>query len=157
MVEDVGDSVRQSLRSLRSLLVEIYPPDLAEVGLQGALDDLLAPVEAAGTTTVLEVDDVPDLSPTSAALVWRVAQEAIRNAVHHGSPQRLVVQVQASGPRGVRLVVEDDGVGFDVARQPEAGHIGLRGLRDAAKEAGGRLDIDSAVGRGTRVELEVAR
>ncbi len=157
LVEDVGDSVRHSLRSLRSLLVEIYPPDLAEVGLRGALDDLLAPVEAAGIATVLEVDEVLDLSPTSAALVWRVAQETIRNAVHHGRPERLVVQVRASGARGVRLVVEDDGTGFDPAQPPEPGHIGLRGLRDATREAGGRLDVDSAPGRGTRVELEVAR
>jgi two-component system NarL family sensor kinase len=157
LVEDVGDSVRHSLRSLRSLLVEIYPPDLAEVGLQGALDDLLAPVEAAGIATVLEVDEVPDLSPTSAALVWRVAQETIRNAVHHGRPDRLVVRVRASGTRSVRLVVEDDGTGFDQSQPPEPGHIGLRGLRDATKEAGGRLDIDTVVGRGTRVELEVTR
>jgi two-component system NarL family sensor kinase len=157
VVEDAGDSVRQSLRSLRSLLVEIYPPDLAEVGLQGALDDLLAPVGAAGIATVLEVDEMPDLSPTGAALVWRVAQEAIRNALQHGRPNRLVVQVRASGPRGVRLVVEDDGTGFDPALPPEPGHVGLRGLRDATKEAGGRLEVVSAPGRGTRVELEVAR
>ena len=157
LVEDVGDTVRRSMRSLRSLLVEIYPPDLAEVGLQGALDDLLAPVEAAGIATVLEVDEVPDLSPTSAALVWRVAQETIRNAVHHGSPDHLTVQVRVSGARSVRLVVEDDGGGFDPEQPHEPGHIGLRGLRDATKEAGGHLTIDSAVGRGTRVELEVTR
>ena len=157
VVEDAGDSVRQSLRSLRSLLVEIYPPDLAEVGLRGALDDLLAPVGAAGIATVLEVDELPDLSPTGSALAWRVAQEAIRNALQHARPSRLVVRVRASGTRGVRLVVEDDGTGFDPSQPPEPGHVGLRGLRDATKEAGGRLEVVSEPGAGTRVELEVAR
>ena len=69
----------------------------------------------------------------------------------------MAVHVRASGPRGVRLVVEDDGSGFDLSRPPEPGHIGLRGLRDATKEAGGRLEVVSEPGAGTRVELEVTR
>jgi signal transduction histidine kinase len=156
VVEEVGDSVRQSLRSLRSLLVEIYPPDLHETGLSGALDDLLAPVAARGTSTTLTVHEGPDLEPTQAALVWRVAQEAVRNAVRHGQPEHLDVRVERPGS-GVRLVVADDGRGFDPSTPAGPTSFGLRGIRDAAREAGGRLEVESRPGEGTRVTLEVGR
>ena len=158
VVEQAGETVRGSLRSLRSLLVEIYPPDLDETGLRGALDDLLAPVGTAGVTTELQVEEMPDLPPATAALVWRVAQEAVRNSVRHGRPRHLSVTFVATD-RGVRLVVQDDGAGFDprVVGQGDRGReqFGLRGLRDLIREAGGDLEVDSAPGKGTRVQLEV--
>jgi two-component system NarL family sensor kinase len=155
VIEQIGQAVRGSLRSLRSLLVEIYPPDLLETGLQGALDDLLAPLGAAGITTRLQVEDLPDLESATAALVWRVAQEGVRNAVRHGRPSLLSVAVESVGT-GVRLVVEDDGSGFDTrASTSDREHFGLRAMRDLSREAGGRLQVNSMVGQGTRVQLEV--
>ena len=157
-LEQIGQNVRGSLRWLRSLMVEIYPPDLHETGLRGALDDLLAPALEAGITTELEVTDVPDLAPTTAAVVWRVAQEAVRNAVRHAGPSHLSVTLERT-TSGVRLVVEDDGVGFDTGARAEdaqdRAHFGLRGMRDLIREAGGTLEVRSAQGAGTRVELEV--
>lgn len=158
VVEQAGETVRGSLRSLRSLLVEIYPPDLQETGLRGALDDLLAPVAAGGVSTELHVEEVPDLAPATSALVWRVAQEAVRNAVRHGRPRHLSVRFAAT-EGGVRLLVEDDGTGFDprtVGRDHRGSEqFGLRGMRDLIREAGGDLEVDSAPGKGTRVRLEV--
>ncbi len=158
-LDQVGQTMRGSLRSLRSLLVEIYPPDLHETGLQGALDDLLAPIGAAGVRTELRVEDLPELPPATAALLWRVAQEAVRNAARHADASRISVVLTGAG-RGVRLVVEDDGVGFDVReRERTSGsgrdHFGLRGMRDLIREAGGSLEVVSVPGQGTRVELEV--
>ena len=153
---EVGDTVRRSLASLRSLLVEIYPPDLQETGLRGALTDLLAPVEAAGIHTELGVDDLAEVSPTTVGVVWRVAQEAVRNAVRHARPHRLTVRVADDGDV-VRLTVQDDGRGFDADVVPDARHFGLRGMRDLIREAGGTLVVDSAPGRGTTVQLEVGR
>lgn len=152
----VGDTVRRSLASLRSLLVEIYPPDLHETGLRGALTDLLAPVEAAGIATDLAVADVTEVSATTVGLVWRVAQEAVRNAVRHGQPTELSVRVTA-GDDGVRLVVQDNGRGFDPHAVAGPRHFGLRGMRDLIHEAGGRLVVDSVPGGGTTVRLEVGR
>ncbi len=143
-----------SLRSLRSLLVEIYPADLHETGLRGALGDLLASAEADGIATRLVVEDDEDLPPTVSALVWRVAQEAVRNAVRHGRPAEVSVSLLRTGAT-VRLVVEDDGAGFDQGTTSGHGHFGLRGMRDLIREAGGTLEVRSAPGEGTRVELEV--
>jgi signal transduction histidine kinase len=150
----IGDAVRGSLRGLRSLLVEIYPPDLEERGLEGALIDLLAPVEAAGVRTVIDLDPLHDVPPLTARLVWRVAQEAVRNARQHGRPTTLRVTLR-DRREGLRLVVEDDGSGFEPGLAPSHGHLGLRALRDTVREAGGTLVVESRPGEGTKVVLEV--
>lgn len=149
----LGENVRGSMRSLRSLLVEIYPADLHERGLAGALQDLLASASATGLLTSLEVAEV-DLDDRGAGLVWRVAQEGVRNALRHARAQHLDVRLDQHGA-WVRLVVRDDGVGFDPDEPPDEGHFGLRGMRALIQEMGGRLVVSSRPGSGTTVELQV--
>jgi signal transduction histidine kinase len=155
-MENLGVGVRSSLRALRSLLVEIYPPELRTEGLAAALDDLVAPAIATGIDVSLSVDDTHDSSDDAIGLVWRAAQEAVRNAVRHGRPEHLRVSVLAT-PDSLVLVVEDDGRGFDPSAVPRDGHLGLRALRDLINEMGAELRIDSAPGKGTTVRMEVAR
>jgi signal transduction histidine kinase len=154
----IGADVRRSLRALRSLLVEIYPPDLRAEGLPAALEDLVAPAAGAGIAGHVDVAGSDSLTDDEAALVWRVAQEAVRNAVRHAHPRSLRVRVRADAVR-VELEVRDDGAGFDLASDRARGreHLGLRGLRDLIREAGGRIDVSSAPGAGTTVRLEVTR
>jgi signal transduction histidine kinase len=90
------------------------------------------------------------------ALTWRVAQEAVRNAVRHGNPTELHVRVAVSCD-AVQMVVADNGGGFDPAVVPREGHLGLRSLRDLVVDSGGTLVLDSAPGSGTTVRLEIAR
>ena len=147
-------SLRSSLRSLRSLLVEIHPPDLRADGLGAALADLTAPATSAGVETEVEVEGVDDASHTSVALVWRVAQEAVRNAIRHAEASHLSVRVASAGRRLV-LDVEDDGRGFTPDEVTDPAHFGLRGLTGLVAEAGGTLEVLSAPGAGTTVHLEV--
>ncbi len=151
-LDSLGAGVRRSLRALRSLLVEIYPPDLRTQGLPTALDDLLAPSAAAGVDVSVAVEDTSKVSPDQVALVWRGAQEAVRNAIRHGRPRSLLVRVSAL-PAGVQLEVRDDGVGFDPAVDPPYGHFGLRSIRDLVEEAGGSLEISSAPDHGTTFRM----
>jgi signal transduction histidine kinase len=146
-------SLQSGLRSLRSLLVEIYPPDLGVDGLGAALQDLVAPATGRGVVPVVEVYDVEGASDESVRLLWRVAQEAVRNALRHGHPEHLTVQVGRVGDR-LTLDVTDDGIGFDSDHSSSTG-LGLRSLRDLIREAGGRLDVRSSPGHGTTVHLEV--
>ena len=159
-LEPMAGSLRSSLRSLRSLLVEIYPPDLGVDGLSAVLEDLVAPATGHGVTPTVEVFDVEGASDESLRLVWRVAQEAVRNVFRHAGAEHVTVQVRGIGDRLV-LDVTDDGAGFSPGDPREPGQdtsgIGLRGLRDLIREAGGRLDIRSTAGEGTTVHLEVAR
>jgi two-component system, NarL family, sensor kinase len=154
-VEGLASGLRKNLRSLRSLLVEIYPPQLRTDGLATALDDLVAPAASAGVEVDLRVEDTSDVDLGAVALVWRVAQEAVRNALRHGAPSLLKIVVERR-ETCLRLVVADDGVGFDTTSTPAPGHFGLRGLRDLIEETDGRLSVASHPGIGTRVTLEVA-
>jgi signal transduction histidine kinase len=83
-----------------------------------------------------------------------VAQEAVRNALRHAEASSLTVAVGADGDL-LHLDVTDDGRG--IGDRPDTGGIGLRGLRDLVREAGGRLQVRSSAGAGTTVHLEVPR
>jgi len=150
----VDDDLRASVESLRSLVLDIYPPDLAAHRLGAALDDLVAPAEEAGLDVSLRVDDVDGASDDAVALVWRVAREGVRNAVRHARGTALDVSVQRNRSH-LELRVADDGVGFVPGAFGAGDSFGLRGLEDLAREAGGRLRVTSGPGRGTVLELEV--
>jgi two-component system NarL family sensor kinase len=157
-----AERARQSVRDLRSLLVEIYPPRLREAGLEAALSDLLAPLARRGIETTLEVPPGLALESDAEALLFRVAREAIRNAAKHAEPHHVEVRVSQS-PEHTALTVEDDGrgpsvpIGAEGAEDAEGGHLGLRLLHDLASEAGAELEIDSRPGRGTTVRVRMER
>ncbi len=148
-------STRRSVRSLRSLLVEIYPPNLSQVGLAGAVADLVA----AGPSEVdieTHIDPAITLPERTAQAVYRAIREALSNVRRHARASHVLVDVDCSGPGSVVLTVTDDGVGFDPTAV-EAGHVGLRLLADLAHSLGGTLAIDSAPGSGTTVRMVVPR
>ncbi len=153
-LDSAGDSLRTSLRSLRSLMVEIYPPDLHAQGLAAALEDLLAPAAARGVTATATVEGAQHASDQAVALVWRVAQESVRNALRHSGACQLSVTVTGDTER-LRLEVADNGVGFDPDVLAGGDHFGLRGMSSLITQAGGDLDIRSAPGKGTTITLEV--
>jgi len=98
-------ATRQSMRRLRSLLVDIYPPNLRAEGLSGAISDLLEPLSAQDVSTRLEVDDSVHLTPGGERLVFRCTQEALRNAAAHSGATRVAVRLTATGPDGAATLV----------------------------------------------------
>jgi signal transduction histidine kinase len=153
-LEAAGGSLRDDLKALRSLLVEIHPPDLRAEGLTAALRDLVAPAEAAGIQASVSVEGVDLASDERAALVWRVAQEAVRNALRHAEASTLAVAVRGDGRR-LTLEVVDDGVGFDPTGVRDRESFGLRGLRSLVSDAGGTIEVRSSPREGTTVHMEV--
>ncbi|ANH39736.1 Sensor histidine kinase LiaS [Nocardioides dokdonensis FR1436] len=155
-LDAAGASLRDGLKSLRSLLAEIHPPDLHGKGLSSALSDLLAPASAAGIGASVSVDGLEEAPEAEVALLWRVAQEAVRNTLRHAQASTLAVTVRGNAS-GSLLEVVDDGTGFDqdCASGPE--HFGLTGLRSLVADAGGHLEVHSAPGEGTTVRLAVRR
>ena len=148
---------RETIRELRTLLVDIYPPTLQRSGLRAAMTDLVAPLRTAGITVALDVPDQLDLPEHVEALIYRIAQEALRNARTHGRPASVEVRVATKSELAILSVV-DDGRGFppdDLDGGARDGHLGLRLIRDLADHAGGTLHIDSAPGAGTAIRLEV--
>ncbi len=155
ILREAAAQTREGIRELRSLLVEIYPPELHRQGLEAALGDLLAPCASRGLDTTLRVEPEGELPEDVQALFFRAAQEALRNVVKHADAHKVEVAVESQNGRATLSVV-DDGTGFDPEQDPEGAHFGLRLLRDLVREIGGKLDLDSAPGRGTSVRLEVA-
>ena len=157
-VREVKDAARDALAEMRLLIHELRPPVLEEQGLAAALRLRLEAVEGrAGLVTelVVEPEAVERLPGALEQELYRVAQEALNNALKHGRPSRIAVCLrQVAGQ--VSLEVADDGVGFDVAARANGG-LGLQGMRERVARLGGKLDIESAPGLGTRVRLEVPR
>jgi signal transduction histidine kinase len=151
-----GEALRRSLRQLRSLLVEIHPPGLNAGGLGAALEDLTAQAATSGVTPTVTVSGMEGTPDHVVALVWRVAQEAIRNAVRHAGATAVRVEVLGEGHQ-VTLTVEDDGIGFDPAADGRQDSYGLRGLQSLVEDGGGRLEVQSAPGVGTTVRMGVDR
>ncbi len=147
-------SLRDSLKGLRSLLAEIHPPDLHPDGLPAALADLIAPAAASGIAASVSVEGTETATDAEAALVWRVAQEAVRNAIRHSGASTLAVTVRGDGER-LALEVVDDGTGFDPGRMSDPQRYGLKGLRSLVRDVGGELDVVSAPGDGTTIRMEV--
>jgi signal transduction histidine kinase len=85
----------------------------------------------------------------------RIGQEAVSNALKHARPRNIEVAIAFAGPT-VRLVIEDDGTGFESAdaSSPD-GHYGLRGMRERAEQMSGRLTVGRGAQGGTRVEVAV--
>jgi signal transduction histidine kinase len=99
---------------------------------------------------------VPRLTKAREEAVYRVAQEALHNALRHGAPS--LVQVTLSGRCGALVLeVSDDGRGFDAAavQTMASRRLGLTSMRARAQAVGGRLTVDSRPGRGSTVRLEV--
>jgi len=153
-LREAAAETRHGIGQLRTLLVEIYPPELHRAGLEAALTDVLASASARGLETALTVDPDTALGHATEALFFRVAQEAIRNSVKHAGAEHVSVSVRAWDGRA-RLEVADDGRGFDPATAGGDGHFGLRAVEELVHEAGGELELDSAPGEGARVSVEV--
>jgi two-component system, NarL family, sensor kinase len=158
-LRQAATQTRQSVSGLRSLLVEIYPPSLRQAGLMAALSDLVGPAASRGIETDISGSTELELAAEDEALLFRVAQEAVRNAVAHADPHRLSITVSEDAG-GIALTVSDDGAGFDpqrVGARTGEGHFGLSLLHDLSQQAGASLSVDSAPGAGTRVRIEVPR
>jgi signal transduction histidine kinase len=157
-LDAAASAVRSSIRSLRTLLVDIYPASLARSGVVTALHDLAQTTRRDDLVVQVDTADEDDLamSPDAQRLVHQVAQECLRNAAKHAGPATVTVSLHRDGPEDVTLDVVDDGAGFDVQEvlgTPREGHLGLQLLADAASVPGALLQVSSAPGRGTHWRL----
>ena len=151
------DTVRrlaaEATDELRAIVVGLRPIDLAGDGLDVALRkqaDLLDRVHR--PAVAFAGGRVPRLPAAREEAAYRIAQEALHNALRHADPAQVTVSVRARNGSLV-LEVADDGRGFDP--QAPSRRFGLASMRDRARAAGGRLDVRSRPGAGTTVRLEV--
>jgi signal transduction histidine kinase len=138
---------------LRAVIDGLAPPQIAEGGLAESLRRYaLLAGKAHGVKVVFVADDLPELGPRREAALYRIATEALHNALRHSGAAEVRVSVCVAGCL-VTLEVSDDGSGF-VPGLPTSG-VGLASMRDRAAAAGATLDIRSAPDQGTTVRLAI--
>lgn len=144
---------RSALEDVRELSRLLRPPVLDDLGLSPALNWLGRRTHDETGIRVDVVADVLDaLPPAVETLLFRVAQEAVTNAVKHASASRMELRLTRVGDR-VELRIRDDGVGFD-PDTVERG-IGMNGMQDRVASFDGSLAVVSTPGRGTTVTAVV--
>jgi signal transduction histidine kinase len=152
---ELGEIAQQALKEMRLMVHELQPPDLQEAGLLGALHQRLGAVEKrAGVAARLVADDLSDLPRPVEQGLYRIALEALNNALKHATATEVTVYVRQE-ERGVALEVVDNGRGFDVSQMEEHRGLGLDSMRERAEKLGGTLTFDSVPGEGTRVRVSV--
>ena len=150
------EQVDGAIAEMRRLIADLRPTTLDELGLGAALEALAERLSASGTLEVdldLEIDF--HSGRTEHRLVgeiedaaYRLVQEALNNAAHHGRTERARVEVVESGEK-LRLRVSDQGCGFDPSARTDG--FGLVGMRERVTLAGGTLELQSSPGAGTTI------
>jgi two-component system NarL family sensor kinase len=147
------------MRALRALLVDLYPSERREQGLDAAVEALARPLRERGVDVAVDMEVGGRLPNGTTELVYRAVQEALRNVDRHAAARTASVALRAENG-SVTLVVEDDGRGMtgdNLREQHAAGHMGLALLADGVAARGGSLSIESEPGTGTRVRVSLPR
>jgi signal transduction histidine kinase/ligand-binding sensor domain-containing protein len=146
---EVGAEVRQLSHNL-------HPPTLKDAGLPEALRGYCEDFShVRGIAVTCDADDrVQDLSRGAALAVYRIAQEAMGNAVTHGAARHVDVRLARSNGL-VALTVTDDGKGFDANRIGGSRGLGLINMRERARQLNGTFELNSEPGRGTTVVVTI--
>ena len=149
-MESVAALGAEAQAELRAVIDGLAPPELAEAGLAGSLRRYAVLAgRAHGVPVRFDGRELPALGGEREAALYRVAQEALHNALRHSGAGRIAVTLSRS-PRRVILEVTDDGPG---SRPGAAGGLGFASMRGRAAAVGGTLTIRSAPGAGTTVRL----
>jgi GAF domain-containing protein/streptogramin lyase len=156
-LHELRDTAQEALREMRLLIFELRPSVLDTEGLVTALRARLESVEErAGLKTHFEISGEAALPADVEEGLYRIAQEALNNALKHANAQTVSVRLsRADGT--IIMEITDDGDGFDTKAAVESGGLGLGGMKERATQIGGSLVLDSRPGEGTKVRVEVPR
>jgi PAS domain S-box-containing protein len=154
-VSSMCDLIDKTIEEVRGLAVRLRPGVLDNLGLVDALEWYTADFERrTGITCLFEHGNIPHITDTVATAAYRIAQETLTNVARHAFANRVEVILQ--NKRNIlKLTVVDDGCGFITNEVSETEALGLVGMRERATLVRGVLDVQSDIGKGTRVNLKV--
>ena len=155
-LDGIGGGLAELGEDLRRLSHDLHPAALERLGLAAALRDHCREIERRhGLRVELSLKGIEgSFSPEAALGLYRIAQEALANIVHHAGAGTASVALQATSGTA-RLTVADDGRGFDADAAQRSGGVGLASLDERARLLGGRCRIASTPGAGTEIEVAV--
>jgi len=151
----VSEVVHQALKDMRLLVYQLRPLVLEKEGLVGALQGRLDAVEKrAGMEARLFSDQLPPLPDDVSEGLYRIAQEALNNALKHADANFITVNIRNDGAN-VTLEIVDDGCGFDPQTAESIGGMGLVNMKARTAQLGGHMEIDSTLDNGSNVIVTI--
>jgi PAS domain S-box-containing protein len=156
-LQEFKDATDGIMEELHRLAVNLRPASLDRAGLVPALRQYLDAFEQQnGLAVQLAVVglDGQRLPPDMETALYRVTQEALTNVLRHAHAENVAVTLQRRAS-AIICIIEDDGVGFDVAAAQASGRLGLLGMRERVEMLGGRLNIESTPGAGATIFVEM--
>ncbi|MCB0116831.1 MAG: GAF domain-containing protein, partial [Caldilineaceae bacterium] len=156
-LRNLRDTTHEALGEMRLLIFELRPSILESEGLVAALHARLEAVEGrTGLNTEISVDGVAKLpADVEEGLYW-ISQEVLNNTLKHAKATHVTVKLQGAPEKQcLQLVIQDNGIGCDLAEARRAGGLGLRGIEERVSLLNGRLEMQSQPGAGTTVIVEV--
>jgi two-component system, NarL family, sensor kinase len=154
-LEEPARIINDICADLNRLSHRLHPAHLAYLGLTQAVASICGEFSRQTAIAIdFEHDDVPALPSDIATCLYRVAQEAIRNAARHSGSSRVRVQLTAL-PDSISLCVSDTGRGFDPGANGTGAGLGLMSMAERVRNLGGHLAVRSAIDQGTRVEATI--
>jgi signal transduction histidine kinase len=155
-IEQIGTTAVKALKEMRLLVYELRPPELKKEGLIRAIRQRLEAVEGrSGVEARLVVDELVRLPQSVEQELYRIANEALNNALKHAAATSVVVYLRHIDGR-IELEVVDDGIGFDPEAVRDHGGLGLESIRQRAEKLDGTATIRSVPGEGTSVKVSIS-
>lgn len=156
-LRNLRDTAHEALGEMRLLIFELRPSVLEAEGLAAALHARLEAVEGrTGLGTEITVDGIEKLAPDIEEGLYWICQEVLNNTLKHAKANHVALSLHLQPDnRRVRLSIRDNGLGFDLETARRSGGWGLRGIEERVELMTGTLQIESAVGAGTTVSVEV--
>lgn len=153
--EKMSALIENTIQDVRDMSYRLRPRVLDDLGLTDALESLVSDFEKrSNVSCVFRQDSIPEIDKTLATALYRIGQEAVTNAIRHADATAIIVELREDD-HGLVLTVDDNGIGFDPAKNTGQAGFGLEGMMERAGLAGGWLDIASTPGRGTRITCKV--
>ncbi|MCB1126881.1 MAG: hypothetical protein KDM81_10315, partial [Verrucomicrobiae bacterium] len=153
---EIAEALGTALNEVRTISRALRPAELDQLGLTKALRLMLERLQAStGIAVVVDVREVdPLLHGDDSINLYRLIQEGLNNVIRHAQATRLQCRIHPTQD-AIEVEISDNGRGFELTRLEQQGKVGLglQGMRERARLMGGRMEIDSAPGHGTRLWL----
>lgn len=152
---DISEATSAAINELRDVAGNLHPYQINHLGLKTALETMIkAAADAAGIEVVSDIDDLGEenLSRETEINLYRIAQEALNNVVKHSRVKHAGIALKKNNRR-LNLIIKDDGAGFSLDERKSG--LGLTGIGERARILNARLEIRSAPGAGTTVDLQM--
>lgn len=154
LIQQARDTADDAIERLRHMLFVLHPTSFENDGLVVTLEVYMQTyVEPSGVDWSVDGDPDGELPMGVAALGYRLAREAVSNALRHAAPTRINLVVEKLDD-ALRIEIRDDGCGFEIGDlRSKAGHLGIKHSRALAHAAHGTYDVSSQIGHGTTVKI----